>query len=83
MLAPPFLQGTACNVADVSQLTVMRETFSSPVFACNFSSATALKVRLLIPCQTRSAAVNVCTVLFCAFSANLPVRDSHNFGFCA
>lgn len=28
MLAPPFLQGTACNVADVSQFLVTRKTFS-------------------------------------------------------
>jgi len=33
MLAPPFLQGTACNVANVSQFLVMRETFNAPVFA--------------------------------------------------
>jgi len=83
MLASPFLEGTACNVANVSQFLVMRERFSSPVFACNFSSAAALKVRLLIPCQRGSAAVKVCTVLFDAFSANLPVTDSHNCGFCA
>lgn len=83
ILAPPFLQGKACNVANVSQFLVMRETFSSPVFVFNFSSATALKVRFLIPCQRGSAAVKVCTVLFGVFSANLPVTDSHNSGFCS
>jgi hypothetical protein len=83
MLAPPFLQGTACNVANVSQFLVMRDPLSSPVFAGNISSATALKVGPLIPCQRGSAAVKVCTVLFGAFSANLTVTDSHNSGLCA
>ena len=37
MLSAPFLQGTACKVANVSQILDMRETFISPFLPVNLA----------------------------------------------